>query len=212
MLILNKHCHHVLIVLKNPGFRLEISQSIQQLAHSQGFPVMQIKGFLQTLPLSYPVNATGFLGGNQHGRIESLRGKESYSSPAVPSLSSAESLFQQGFHSSLSADLCPYQNSTIQPTKIFHSRTSLRTKTSAPFSTNIGDSSAGEALKLSPVTQSHLPAGLLLYLTALCYTPNLIPPSQKKLLALCEDAGFLLATVFEEIVWWSLGCYLATWL
>lgn len=68
-------------------------------------------------------------------------------------------------------------------------------------STNIGDPSVGQALKLSLLTRSHLPAGLLLYLTALCYTPSLRPPSQKKLLALCEDPGFLLATAFEEAVW-----------
>jgi len=108
MLILDKQHHHILLVLQNSGFGLGISQSIQLLVHIQAIPVAQITGFLHTLPLIYPANATGFLGGNQHGRIESLRGKESYSSSAAPSFSSAESLFQQGFYSSLSIDLCPW--------------------------------------------------------------------------------------------------------
>lgn len=108
MLILNKQHQHILLVLQNPRFGLGISQSIQLLVRIQSIPVAQITGFLHNLPLIYPANATGFLGGNLHGGIESLGGKESYSSSAAPSFSSAESLFQQGFHSSLSIDLRPW--------------------------------------------------------------------------------------------------------
>jgi len=87
---------------------------------------------------------------NKHGRTESLRGRESFSSPAVQSLSSTESF--QGFRSSTSTDLHTWQNHATHPAKMFHSRTSLMMKTSEPFSINTVDPSIEQGMKLSPLT------------------------------------------------------------